>query len=69
MINVHMFMIGFMFFSGFYRKIPAIKISITKKKNYLIIDTFNQIKSFQNKLLSFKSQFKNNNVQHFLLIK
>jgi len=49
-------------------KLNQLNISLQGKNN-LIIDTFNHIKLFKKKLLLFESQLKNNNVQHFPLLK
>lgn len=60
--------IGFMFFNRYCQKTRSIK-HIIIGKNSLKLDTFNHIKTFQKKLLLLGSQLKNNNVQHFPLLK
>jgi len=60
--------IGLMRFRGYFQKTKSIKHIITGKNN-LIINTLNHIKAFQTKLLLFESQLKNNNIQHFPLLK
>lgn len=56
------------FLVNIVEKLNQLNISLQGKDN-LIIDMFNHIKAFQKKLLLFESQLKNNNVQHFPLLK
>lgn len=49
-------------------KLNQLNLELQGKDN-IIIDSFNHIKAFQKKLSLFESQLKNNNAQHFPLLK